>query len=465
MNVESSKVRKVTAKGYEPAQGGVCAPSGFRANGLNSGYNPDKDKYDLALIVSDEICDAAAVYTQNRVKGAPIYVTQDHLKKTGNRLKAVIANSKNANTCNADGIEKAEEMCALAAAGLGTETDLVAVASTGVIGERFSTQPVKDNIKELVEGLAADGGLRAEYAVMTTDTVAKEVAYTFDIGGRTCHIGGMAKGSGMIHPNMATTLNFITTDVSIDQRLIQKALSEIVRVTYNCLSVDGDTSTNDMVLVMANGMAGNATITDDGGYQGEDLYDIYKSSMAFAGEKIGRMDPGNTSQDPDSDIKASIEDNAYGIFYRALWLTLVNLTRMLAEDGEGAGKLINCEVSGAPDRETAVTAAKSVIASELVKCAMFGEDANCGRIMCALGYADCQIDVSKTGIDLCSATGIIPMYRKGSALEFDEELAAKILHEDEITVRVSLGSGSYYGVAWGCDMTYDYVKINGDYRS
>lgn len=457
MNVESSKVRLVTAEGYEFTEGGICASAGFRANGLNCGFNPDKEKFDLALFMSDKVCDGAAVYTQNKVKGAPITVTAEHLKKTGNKVQAVIANSKNANTCNKDGIEKAEEMCEIAAGKLSIDPSMVAVASTGVIGERFTTEPVKSHIDKLAEGLTYDGGLRAEYAVMTTDTVAKEVAYSFKIGGKICHIGGMAKGSGMIHPNMATTLNFITTDVSIDQSLMQKALSELTKVTYNCLSVDGDTSTNDMILVMANGMAGNETISDDGGYQGEDLYDIYTKALSFDRTFID----DESKQDDESDSDSS----DYVVFYRALWLVLVNLTRMLAEDGEGAGKLISCEVSGAPDRDTAVTAAKSVIASELVKCAMFGEDANCGRIMCALGYADCDIDVSKIDIDLCSAKGIMPSYRKGSALEFDEDLAAKILHEKEIIVRVGLNDGDAFGVAWGCDMTYDYVKINGDYRS
>ncbi|MBO4337307.1 MAG: bifunctional ornithine acetyltransferase/N-acetylglutamate synthase [Lachnospiraceae bacterium] len=443
----------ISAQGFELIEGGICAPEGFKANGLNCGFNPDKEKYDLALIMADKECDAAAVYTQNRVKGAPIIVTQENLKLTGNKVRAVIANSKNANTCNSDGIEKAKGMCDLAAKALGIDPSMVAVASTGVIGERMDIEPVREHIDELAKGLTYDGGTRAEYAIMTTDTVKKEVAYSFSLGGRTCHIGGMAKGSGMIHPNMATTLNFITTDVAIDQALMQKALSEIVKTTYNCLSVDGDTSTNDMILVMTNGEAGNEVIKEDGGYTGDDLYDIYKSFAAFDYDKSAY------------NIIKNEELSDYGVFYRALWLVLLNLTRMLAEDGEGAGKLISCEVSGAKDRASAIAAAKSVIASELVKCAMFGEDANCGRIMCALGYADGDIDTSKTDLDLCSAVGSMPSYRGGFALDFDEDLAAKILKEDEIIVRVNLNDGDAFAVAWGCDMTYDYVKINGDYRS
>ncbi len=425
-------LKMIEKEGFEFVQGGICAAKGFRANGLNCGLNPDREKYDLALFASDEICDAAAVYTTNLVKGAPILVTQEHLKQTGHKLRAVIANSKNANTCNADGVEKAEKMCALAAAELGIVPQQVGVASTGVIGENLKMEPIESHIHELAGGLTCDGGGRAEYAIMTTDTVSKEVAVSFEMGGKTCHIGGMAKGSGMIHPNMATTLNFITTDAAIGHEALQKALSELVQITYNCLSVDGDTSTNDMILVMANGLAGNREVTSE-----ETGFDVTKA-------------------EPKSD---------YEKFYTALWLVLVNLTRMLAADGEGAGKFVSCRVEGAKAREDAITLAKSVISSSLVKCAMFGEDANCGRVICALGYAGVSIDISGVDIDLTSEAGVMPAYRGGYAVAFDEEFAKKVLEQDEIEIVVRLKEGKAQGCAWGCDLTYDYVRINGDYRS
>ncbi len=432
MNVESSKIKLIEAEGYTFTKGGVCAPKGFRANGLHCGLNPDPEKYDLALLVSDTECDGAAVYTTNKVKGAPLTVTKEHLAKTGGKVRALIANSKNANTCNENGIEAAQEMCEAAAKELGISADLVAVASTGVIGERMNTKPVLDHIKELSQGLTYDGGLRAEYAIMTTDTVAKEVAVTFRIGDTECHMGGMAKGSGMIHPNMATTLNFVTTDVAIEQSLMQKMLSEITTVTYNCLSVDGDTSTNDMILFMSNHTAGNEKIVSSENH------------------------PGKVQEQPDS---------AYGIVYKALWLVLVNLTRMLADDGEGAGKMITCRVKGAKSDQDARSIARSIISSSLVKCAVFGEDANSGRIMCALGYADADVDVTKVDLDLSSAGGTMPAYRAGFAQAFDEEFAKEILSKEDITFSLDLHDGEGEGCAWGCDMTYDYVKINGDYRS
>ncbi|MCR5418519.1 MAG: bifunctional ornithine acetyltransferase/N-acetylglutamate synthase [Lachnospiraceae bacterium] len=425
-------IKSIEAPGFKMVDGGICAAKGFRANGLNCGLNPDKNKYDLALFVSDTDCDSAAVYTTNLVKGAPILVTKDHLEKNNGKLRGVIANSKNANTCNKDGVEKAEKMCALAAEQLGLKSEELAVASTGVIGESFRMEPIESHIRELAEGLTYDGGSRAEYAIMTTDTVAKEIAVEFELDGKICHLGGMAKGSGMIHPNMATTLNFVTTDVAIDGDLLQKALSELVKITYNCLSVDGDTSTNDMILVMANGQAGNEKITETG-----EVFDVTSDAPAGSYQKV----------------------------YKALWLVLVNLTRMLAADGEGAGKFVSCTVEEAASREDAITLARSVIASSLVKCAMFGEDANCGRVICALGYAGVPLDVEKIDIDLASEAGRMPAYRGGYAVPFDEEYAAKLLHEDEIEVLVNIHAGQAKGTAWGCDMTYDYVKINGDYRS
>ncbi len=408
-------------EGYTYVEGGVCAAQGFRANGLNCGLNKDKNKNDLALVVSDVECNAAAVYTTNKVKGAPILVTKKHLTATNGKARAVIANSKNANTCNADGEEKAQRMTELAAKELGIAADEVMVASTGVIGQILPIEPIESHIKELAEGLSYDGNTKAVNAIMTTDTVPKEVAVTFEVNGTTCTLGGMAKGSGMIHPNMATTLNFVTTDAVISKELIQKALSEITKITYNCLSIDGDTSTNDMVLVMANGLAGNPEINK--------------------------------------------EDEAYAAFKQALYIVMMNMTKMLAADGEGASKMIECTVSEAKDLDTAIIVAKSVIRSPLFKCAMFGEDANWGRILCAVGYAEAEFDINRVDVDLASAKGVLPVCRNGAGVEFSEELAKEILSEDEIFVNISLHDGDATAKAWGCDLTYDYVKINGDYRS
>lgn len=408
-------------EGYTYVEGGVCAAQGFRANGLNCGLNKDKNKNDLALVVSDVECNAAAVYTTNKVKGAPILVTKKHLTTTNGKARAVIANSKNANTCNADGEEKAQRMTELAAKELGIAADEVMVASTGVIGQILPIEPIESHIKELAEGLSYDGNAKAVNAIMTTDTVPKEVAVTFDVNGTTCTLGGMAKGSGMIHPNMATTLNFVTTDAVISKELIQQALSEITKITYNCLSIDGDTSTNDMVLVMANGLAGNPEINK--------------------------------------------EDEAYAAFKQALYIVMMNMTKMLAADGEGASKMIECTVSEAKDLDTAIIVAKSVIRSPLFKCAMFGEDANWGRILCAVGYAEAEFDINRVDVDLASAKGVLPVCRNGAGVEFSEELAKEILSEDEIFVNISLHDGDVAAKAWGCDLTYDYVKINGDYRS
>ena len=382
---------------------GVCAAKGFVANGLNCGLNSDKNKNDLALVYSETQCQAAAVYTTNKVKGAPIQVTKAHLEASGHTAKAVIANSKNANTCNADGVKKAQKMCELAAAELSIDPN------------------IESHIKELAKGLSADGNDKAVNAIMTTDTVPKQYAVKFMLGDSECTVGGMAKGSGMIHPNMATTLNFITSDVAISSELIQKALSEIVKVTYNCLSIDGDTSTNDMVSIMANGLAGNTPITT--------------------------------------------ENADYETFKAALYEVLSNLTRMLAKDGEGASKLLECTCAGAPDLDTAIIVAKSVIRSPLLKCAMFGEDANWGRILCAIGYAEADFDIDKVELHLRSTAGRIKVCENGAGVDFSEEEAAKILHEDEIYIDIDLHQGDVSAKAWGCDLTYDYVKINGDYRS
>ena len=408
-------------EGYTYVDGGVCAAQGFVANGLNAGINPDKKKNDLCLVYSKEPCSAAGVYTQNKVKGAPVIVTRENLKKSHGIAHAILANSKNANTCNFDGIEIAEKACKLAADQLGIKPEEVIIGSTGVIGQRLSIQPFEEYMKPLAEGMTADGNDRAAYAIMTTDTVMKQVAVEFKIGDAICRMGGMAKGSGMIHPNMATTLNFLTSDVAITPELIQKALSDVVKVTYNCLSVDGDTSTNDTVSVMANGLAGNTLIDKEG------------------------------------------ED--YETFRQALYIVMMNMTRMLAADGEGASKLLECSVTGAPDQETAIIIAKSVIRSPLLKCAMFGEDANWGRVLCAIGYAEAEFDIDKVDVDFESEFGKIAVCRDGSGVEFSEEIAAKILSAEEIHILVELKQGKAQAKAWGCDLTYDYVKINGDYRS
>lgn len=407
--------------GYTYVEGGVCAAQGFVANGLNCGINPDKNKNDLGLVYSETACNSAAVYTQNKVKGAPILVTKEHLEQTNGVARAVIVNSKNANTCNANGIEVAEKVCELTAKELGINADEVIVASTGVIGQPLAVEPFAEGMPALVKGLSKEGHIEAAKAIMTTDTVKKEVAVEFKIDGKICYLGGMAKGSGMIHPNMATTLNFVTTDVAISSAMIQKALSETVKITYNCLSIDGDTSTNDMVSVMANGLAGNAEIQE--------------------------------------------ENDDYKIFKQALYIVMVNMTKMLAADGEGASKFLECTCSGAKDVETAITVAKSVISSDLFKCAMFGEDANCGRVFCAIGYADAEFDIMKVNVDLASVKGTVPVCRNGFAVEFSEEFAAEVLAEDEIYINVDLQDGESEAKAWGCDLTYDYVKINGDYRS
>lgn len=407
---------------FKIIDGGVCAAKGFKASGVYCAIkeNPTK-KNDIALIVSDVMCNAAGVYTSNKVKGAPVVVTKKNLKKSGGKAKAVIVNSKNANTCNADGEEKAEKMCSLAADALGIKPEEVIVASTGVIGQVLPIEPIVKAVPQLVEKLSYTGNVEAATAIMTTDTVKKEYAVEFDIGGKVCHLGGMAKGSGMIHPNMATTLNFITTDCAVSAPMLQKALSEIVKITYNCLSVDGDQSTNDTCMLMSNGLAENAEIAAEGAE-----FDTFKA---------------------------------------ALYQVMANLTRMLAKDGEGATKLLTCICSSAPDLDTAIIVAKSVIRSPLFKCAMFGADANWGRVLCAIGYAEADFDINKVDVDLGSRAGRIAVCRNGAGVDFSEDEAKKILTEDEIEIYIELNAGDAKATAWGCDLTYDYVKINGDYRS
>ena len=405
-------------------EGGVCAAKGFKANGIqcglvHAGASLTKKKNDLALIVADNECSAAAVYTTNKVKGAPILVTKEHI--ADGTARAVIVNSVNANTCNPDGVEKANKMCELAAAELGLSPADIIVASTGVIGQVLPIEPIANGMKSLVEGLTYDGNSRALEAIMTTDTQPKEIAVEFEMGGKTCTMGGMLKGSGMIHPNMATTLTFITTDAAISSEMLRRALSDCIKSTLNMASVDGDTSTNDMVCVMASGTAGNKEVTT--------------------------------------------EDSDYEAFANALYNIMLNLARMMARDGEGATKLIECVVNGAASAKTAQIVAKSVICSSLLKSMIYGEDANAGRIYCAVGYADAEFDISKVDIDMVSAGGSIALGRKGCVVDFSEETAKKVLAEEEIQIIVDLGEGNAAAVAWGCDLTYDYVKINGDYRS
>ena len=400
-------------------KGGVCAAKGFKAGGIHCGIRKNRTKRDLALIVSEKKAAAAAVYTTNLVKGAPLTVTKAHI--SDGYAQAVICNSGNANTCNANGIEIAEQTCELLGAELNISAEDIAVASTGVIGQPLDITPIKNGIPSLVKSLSADGSENAAEGIMTTDTKIKEIAVSFEIGGKTCKIGGIAKGSGMIHPNMATMLVFITTDCAISPEMLKKALSTDIKETFNMISIDGDTSTNDMVTVLANGMAENAEITAEG-----------------------------------EDFKT---------FMKALNTVNVYLCRRIAGDGEGATKLIECKVTGAETLETAKTVAKSVICSSLTKAAMFGSDANWGRVLCAIGYSGAAVDVNKIDVAFKSPKGEIEVCKNGAGIPFSEEKAKEILLESEIEILVELNSGEYSSCAWGCDLTYDYVKINGDYRT
>ena len=400
-------------------EGGVCAAKGFTANGVHCGIRKNHTKKDLSLIFSSVPASAAAVYTTNLVKGAPLAVTKKHLEN--GVAQAVICNSGNANTCNANGMEIAEEMSALAAKALGIQAEDVIVASTGVIGQPLSIDPIAARLPELAAGLSVEGGKAAAEGIMTTDTVMKEVAVEFTLGGKTCRLGGIAKGSGMIHPNMATMLVFLTTDAAISPAMLQKALSGDIASTFNMLSIDGDTSTNDMVTVLANGLAGNETITEEG-----------------------------------ADFSA---------FMKALNTVTIALCRKIAGDGEGATKLLECHVSGAADLNCARTVAKSVICSSLLKAAMFGADANWGRVLCAIGYSGAHVDVGKVDVSFRSPAGTILVCHNGAGVDFSEETAKTILLEKEIEILVELNSGSAAATAWGCDLTYDYVRINGDYRT
>ena len=399
--------------------GGVCAAKGFYANGIHCGIRKNKSKNDLALIYSEKAANVAAVYTTNLVKGAPLIVTKKNI--SDGKAQAVICNSGNANTCNANGIEIAEKMCELLADNMKINSLDIVVASTGVIGQPLSIDPIANGIPSLVSGLSKNGSNAAAQGIMTTDTVKKEIAVDFEIDGKICTIGGIAKGSGMIHPNMATMLVFITTDCAISSEMLSKALSSDVQNTFNMVSVDGDTSTNDMVTVLANGMAGNKEITEE-----------------------------------DADFEA---------FMKALNSVTVYLCKMIAGDGEGATKLLECTVSGAKNTATAKIVAKSVICSSLLKAAMFGADANWGRVLCAIGYSGADVDIARVEVSFKSAKGEITVCKNGAGIDFSEKSAKEILLEKEIKIIVSVGDGEGSAVAWGCDLTYDYVKINGDYRT
>ena len=398
--------------------GGICAAKGYKAAGIHCGIRKNKSKKDLSLIISEKPASAAAVYTTNLVKGAPLLVTKKHI--SNGVAQAIICNSGNANTCNSNGIEIAEQTCKLVAEALQMDKADIVVASTGVIGQPLDIAPIKAAIPSLVASLGDNSDAAAE-GIMTTDTTKKEIAVEFELDGKTCRIGGIAKGSGMIHPDMATMLVFITTDCAISSEMLRKALSSDIKDTFNMVSVDGDTSTNDMVTVLANGMAGNIEINSEG--------------------------------------------DAFNIFMKALNTVTVYLCRAIAGDGEGATKLLECKVHGAAASETAKTVAKSVICSSLTKAAMFGADANWGRVLCAIGYSKANVEVSKIDVAFTSAAGTVAVCKNGAGITFSEELAKTILTEGEITIDINLNSGSYSSTAWGCDLTYDYVKINGDYRT
>ena len=406
---------------YKFIDGGVCAPKGFKANAVTAGIKYTNGRKDLSLIYADRPCSSAAVYTTNLVKSATISVTQKHLED--GIAQAIICNSGNANTCNANGVEVAEAMCNLAGNALGIDPNNIVVASTGVIGLVMPIKPVEDHIDELVKGLKADAdhSALAWEGIHTTDTVKKEIAIEFTVGGKTCRVGGICKGSGMIHPNMATMLGFITTDVAITPKMIKKALTDVVDESFNMLSIDGDTSTNDTVCVLASGTAQNPLIDSEG-----PLYDEFMEGFMACCKKLARA---------------------------------------MAKDGEGATKLLVCEVLNAKTKKDAKIAAKSVICSSLFKAAMFGADANWGRALCAIGYSTANVDITKIDAEFESRKGIIPVCKNGASIPFSEEKAKEILLEDEITIRINLNDGDGYSEAFGCDLTYDYVKINGDYRS
>ena len=402
--------------------GGVCAAQGFKAAGIHVGVKTHANwKKDVALIVSDVDCAASAVFTKNVVKAAPIHVDKTHL--ADGKARAIIANSGNANACAPHGEENAVKMCQAAAKAIGCKPEDVLVSSTGVIGQTINVQVIEDGVPELYGALAhsAEASDAAAHAIMTTDTEKKEMAVETTVGGKTVRMGGIAKGSGMIHPNMGTMLCFLTTDCAISPEMIKTALLETVNVSFNRISVDGDTSTNDSCIVLANGMAGNPVITEKGG--------------------------------------------DYAAFLEALQALCMTLAKKMASDGEGAKHLITCNVQGAAGEQSAETIAKSVISSTLTKAAIFGADANWGRVLCAMGYSGEEFDPDKVDVHFASAAGDIEVCHQGRGLDFDEDLAKKILTEHDIEINITMGEGSGSCTCWGCDITYDYIKINGDYRT
>ena len=403
-------------------ENGVVAPKGFTANGIHAGIRDNKSKIDLALILSEKVGNAAAVYTTNKVKGAPIYVTISNIND--GKAQAMICNSGNANTCNADGVEIATKTCEILAKYANINANDVIVASTGVIGMPMSIKPFETGIPAILKGMGnkKENAELACKGIMTTDTVMKMVAVEFDINGKTCKIGAMTKGAGMIAPNMATMLCFITTDTNISAKCLNSALKEAVSDSFNMLSVDGDTSTNDTCSIIANGLAGNDLIEDT-------------------------------------------NSNEYKLFVDALKYVTINLAKRMAKDGEGASHLIICNVKNAKTTKDAKIVAKSVINSSLLKAAIFGADANWGRVLCAIGYANADVDVFKVDMAFKSSKGVVETCKNGAGIPFSEEKAKEVLLEDEITIEINLNDGKGEAAAFGCDLTYDYVKINGDYRS
>jgi glutamate N-acetyltransferase/amino-acid N-acetyltransferase len=407
------------SKQFNFIEGGVCAPVGFQAAGVHCGIRKNKGKKDLALILSDVSCNVAAVYTTNKIMGAPIYVTKENIKD--GKAKAIICNSGNANTCAPNGIKIAQETCNLLGSLLDMDSKDIIVASTGVIGEEMHFSPFEKGIPNLIQKLSSKGSGSAAKAIITTDTIKKELAVEFNIGDKKCVIGAIAKGSGMINPNMATMLCFITTDVAVTSEMLQKALNNDIKDTFNQISIDGDTSTNDTVAVMANGMAGNQVIDEDNEY--------------------------------------------FQKFCDALYFIDHEISRDLARDGEGATKLLECVVKGANDKETARIVSKAVIESNLLKAAIFAEDGNWGRILCAMGYAKVEYDIDKTDVYLSSEKGIIQVCKDATYYKHSDSKANKILSADEVKIIIDLNQGQCEAKAFGCDLTYDYVKINGSYRS
>ncbi len=410
---------ELTLKHSRVTDGGVTAPRGFKAAGIHSGMRRNKSKLDLAMLRCDVRCAAAAAYTQNLVKGASIAVTRRNL--SDGYAQGIICNSGNANTCNADGEQKAEQMCIIAARAMNIAPEDVIVASTGVIGQVLNLEPIENSADKLASRLRYDGGSDAADAILTTDRYRKEIAFECDLCGTKVRFGAMAKGSGMVHPNMATILCFVTTDAAISPEMLRKSLSKVVPETFNMVSVDGDTSTNDTAAVMASGLAGNPVIDGEGA--------------------------------------------AFDRFTEALKAICTAICRELARDGEGSTRLLTCSVNGALDDENARIIAKSVVCSSLVKAAMFGSDANWGRVLCAIGYSGAKCDISKVEVAFVSERGRIIVCRGGAGVDFDESRAKEILLQDEIIIDINCGSGDGSAKAYGCDLTYDYVRISGDYRA